>query len=57
MLYMPFIALDILIASLLLCVGMMQLPPALVSAPFKILLFVIVDGWTLLVTSLISPFL
>jgi flagellar biosynthetic protein FliP len=56
-LYMPFIALDILIACLLLCIGMIQLPPALISAPFKILLFVLVDGWTLLITSLISPYI
>jgi flagellar biosynthetic protein FliP len=56
-LYLPFLVIDIAVASVTLSIGMMQLPPAMVSAPFKILLFVLVDGWNLLVGSLMKTFL
>jgi flagellar biosynthetic protein FliP len=56
-LFLPFLVIDIAVASVTLSIGMMQLPPAMVSAPFKILLFVLVDGWNLLVGSLMKSFL
>jgi len=56
-LFLPFLVIDMAVASVTLSVGMMQLPPALVSAPFKILLFVLVDGWNLVVGSLMKSFL
>lgn len=56
-LFLPFLVIDMAVASITLSVGMMQLPPALVSAPFKILLFVLVDGWNLVVGSLMKSFL
>lgn len=56
MLYIPFLVLDMVIASTLLAMGMMMLPPMMVSMPFKLLLFVMVDGWTLLVGSLVNSF-
>jgi flagellar biosynthetic protein FliP len=52
--YLPFLVIDMVIASLLVSMGMMMLPPVLVSLPFKLLLFVLVDGWTLIVGSLLS---
>ncbi|HEY3938953.1 MAG TPA: flagellar type III secretion system pore protein FliP [Bryobacteraceae bacterium] len=55
-LFLPFLVIDIAVASVTLSIGMMQLPPALVSAPFKILLFVLVDGWNLVVGSLMKSF-
>ena len=48
-LYLPFLVIDLVVASVTLSVGMMQLPPVMISAPFKILLFVLVDGWNLVV--------
>lgn len=56
-LFLPFLVIDLAVASVTLSIGMMQLPPALVSAPFKILLFVLVDGWNLVVGSLMKTFL
>ena len=56
-LFLPFLVIDIAVASVTLSIGMMQLPPAMVSAPFKILLFVLVDGWNLIVGSLMKSFL
>jgi flagellar biosynthetic protein FliP len=56
-LYLPFLVIDIAVASVTLSIGMMQLPPAMVSAPFKILLFVLVDGWNLVIGSLMKTFL
>ncbi len=56
-LFLPFLVIDIAVASVTLSIGMMQLPPAMVSAPFKIFLFVLVDGWNLLVGSLMKTFL
>lgn len=56
MLYLPFLVIDIVIASVTLSIGMMQLPPVMLSAPFKILLFVLVDGWNLVIGSLMKGF-
>ncbi len=56
LLYMPFIILDMVISSILLSMGMMMLPPVMISMPFKLMLFVMVDGWSLLVTSLVKSF-
>jgi flagellar biosynthetic protein FliP len=55
-LFLPFLIIDLVIASLTLAVGMVQLPPALLSAPFKILLFVLIDGWNLVLGSLARSF-
>ncbi|MFM7133113.1 MAG: flagellar type III secretion system pore protein FliP [Planctomycetota bacterium] len=52
--YLPFLVIDMVIASMLVSMGMMMLPPVLVSLPFKLLLFVLVDGWTLVAGSLLS---
>ena len=56
MIYLPFMIIDLVVASILLSVGIMFLPPVMVSLPFKILVFVLVDGWYLLVQSLIDSF-
>lgn len=56
MLYIPFLIIDLVVASVLLSMGMMMLPPVMVSLPFKLLLFVMVDGWHLLVKTLIMGF-
>lgn len=56
-LFLPFLIIDILVASVTLSIGMVQLPPVMVSAPFKILLFVLVDGWNLVVGSLMKSFM
>jgi flagellar biosynthesis protein FliP len=55
-LFLPFLVIDLVVASVTLSVGMIQLPPVMVSAPFKILLFVLVDGWTLVIGSLMKSF-
>lgn len=52
-LFIPFLMIDMIIASILMSMGMMMLPPMLISLPFKILLFVLVDGWTLIVGSVV----
>ena len=54
LLFLPFLVVDLVVASVLLSMGMMMLPPAMVSLPFKILLFVLVDGWSLLAGSLVA---
>jgi flagellar biosynthetic protein FliP len=54
--FLPFLLIDIIVASVTLSIGMVQLPPAMVSAPFKILLFVLVDGWNLTIGSLMKGF-
>jgi flagellar biosynthetic protein FliP len=54
--YLPFLVIDMVIAALLISMGMMMLPPVLISMPFKLLLFVLVDGWQLVVGSLLSSF-
>lgn len=56
MIYLPFLVLDMVVASVLLSMGMMMLPPVMVSLPFKLLLFVLVDGWYLIVGSLVKSF-
>lgn len=56
LLYIPFLVLDMVIASVLMAMGMMMLPPVVVSLPFKLLLFVLVDGWQLVTGSLIRSF-
>jgi flagellar biosynthetic protein FliP len=55
-LYLPFLIIDMVVSSVLLAMGMMMLPPVMVSLPFKILLFVMVDGWYLVVESLVKSF-
>jgi flagellar biosynthetic protein FliP len=55
-LYLPFLVIDLIVASVTLSIGMVQLPPVMLSAPFKILLFVLVDGWNLVIGSLIKSF-
>ncbi len=55
-LFIPFLIVDMIVSSILMSMGMMMLPPMLVSLPFKILLFVLVDGWNLIVSSLIRSF-
>ncbi|MCI8593398.1 MAG: flagellar type III secretion system pore protein FliP [Lachnospiraceae bacterium] len=57
LLYIPFLLIDIVVASTLMSMGMMMLPPAMISLPFKLLLFVTVDGWNLLFSSIINSFL
>lgn len=56
LLYVPFLVIDIVVATVLLAMGMMVLPPVVISLPFKLLLFVFVDGWNLLVGSLVNSF-
>lgn len=56
LLYIPFLIIDLVVGSILMSMGMMMLPPAMVSMPFKLLLFVMVDGWYLLVKSLVLSF-
>ena len=57
MLFLPFLAIDLVVASVLMSLGMMMLSPTIVSLPFKLLLFVLVDGWSLLMGSLAMSFL
>ena len=54
--FVPFLLIDLVVSTTLLSMGMLQLPPAMVSLPFKLLLFVLVDGWALLMGSLASSF-
>jgi flagellar biosynthesis protein FliP len=56
LIYIPFLILDMVVASILLSMGMMMLPPVLISLPFKLMLFVMVDGWYLTVGSLVRSF-
>ncbi len=56
LLFLPFLVIDIVVSSILLSMGMMMLPPVVISTPFKILLFVMVDGWNLLLHSLVRSF-
>lgn len=56
LLYLPFLIIDLVVASVLLSMGMMMLPPVMISLVFKVLLFVLVDGWNLLVASLVRSF-
>lgn len=56
LIYIPFIVIDMVVASTLMSMGMMMLPPVMISLPFKILLFILVDGWHLVIRSLITSF-
>lgn len=56
LLYLPFIVIDMVVASTLMSMGMMMLPPAMISLPFKLLLFITVDGWNLLFSTIITSF-
>lgn len=56
-LFIPFLLIDLVVSTTLLSMGMMQLPPAMVSLPFKVLLFVMIDGWNLLVGSVVRSFM
>ncbi|WP_393959054.1 flagellar type III secretion system pore protein FliP [Priestia megaterium] len=56
MIFIPFLIIDMIIASVLMSMGMMMLPPVMISLPFKILLFVLVDGWNLVIKSLLISF-
>jgi flagellar biosynthetic protein FliP len=56
LLFVPFLMIDMVVASILMAMGMMMLPPIIVSLPFKILLFVLVDGWSLVIGSLVKSF-
>ncbi|WP_456275485.1 flagellar type III secretion system pore protein FliP [Bacillus sp. AK128] len=56
MVFIPFLVIDMIVASILMSMGMMMLPPVMISLPFKILLFVLVDGWYLVVKSLLISF-
>lgn len=54
--FLPFLIIDMVVSSGLMSVGMIMLPPVLVSLPFKLLLFVLVDGWALIVSSLVNSY-
>ena len=56
-LFIPFLLIDLIVSTTLLSMGMLQLPPAMISLPFKILLFVMIDGWNILVASLVRSFI
>lgn len=56
LIYIPFLVIDMVVSSILLSMGMMMLPPVLISLPFKLLLFVLVDGWNLIVGSIVRSF-
>jgi flagellar biosynthetic protein FliP len=57
LIYIPFIIIDLVVASVLMSMGMMMLSPMMISLPFKLLLFVLVDGWGLITSSLVGTFL
>ena len=56
LIYIPFIIIDMIVATVLMSLGMMMLPPVMISMPFKLLLFVMVDGWSLIIESLVKSF-
>ncbi len=56
LIYIPFIVIDMVVASTLMSMGMMMLPPTMISMPFKILLFIIADGWNLIIGQLVKTF-
>src|SRR5512139_392702 len=56
LIFLPFLIIDMVVSSILLSMGMMMIPPVLVSLPFKLLLFVLVDGWNLIVGSIVRSF-
>jgi flagellar biosynthetic protein FliP len=56
LLYVPFLVIDMVIASILMAMGMMMMPPIMISLPFKLMLFVLVDGWHLILGSMVKSF-
>jgi flagellar biosynthetic protein FliP len=54
--FLPFLIIDMVTASVLMSMGMMMLPPVVISLPFKVMLFVLVDGWSLLISSMVKSF-
>jgi flagellar biosynthetic protein FliP len=56
LIYLPFLVIDMVVSSVLMSMGMMMLPPAMISTPFKLILFVLVDGWNLIVYQLVASF-
>ena len=54
--YLPFLILDLVVSSILLSMGMFMLPPVVISTPFKVLLFILTDGWGLVVASVVRSF-
>jgi flagellar biosynthetic protein FliP len=56
LLYVPFLVIDVIVASTLMSMGMIMLPPVMISLPFKILLFVVINGWDLLFITLVRSF-
>ena len=56
LIFVPFIVIDMVVASVLMSMGMMMLPPSVISLPFKVLLFILVDGWHLITRSLLISF-
>lgn len=56
LIYLPFLLVDIIVSTTLMSMGMVMLPPAMISMPFKLLLFVTVDGWELMFSSIVSSF-
>ena len=56
LIYIPFIVIDMVVASVLMSMGMMMLPPTTISLPFKILLFILADGWNLVIANLVQTF-
>jgi flagellar biosynthetic protein FliP len=56
LIFLPFVVVDVIVASVLMSLGMFMLPPAMISLPFKLLLFVLADGWTLVVQNLVASF-
>ena len=56
LLYIPFLVIDLVVSSTLMAMGMVMLPPAMISMPFKLMLFIVADGWNLLIESLIVSF-
>ncbi len=56
LIYLPFLIIDMVVSSVLMSMGMMMLPPVMISLPFKLLLFILVDGWNLLIGNLVSSF-
>lgn len=56
LIYIPFIVIDMVVSSVLMAMGMMMLPPALISAPFKIIFFIMIDGWNLIIGNIIKTF-
>ena len=56
LIFVPFLVIDMVVASVLMSMGMMMLPPIIISLPFKIIFFVLVDGWNLIAQSLVQSF-